>query len=178
MHKITTATAALALGVITAAAVSGASAQATTHQAAAPTDGSRSHQHLQVLRFIDKVDSNSNTDIDLGVPGPSAGDQQVFRDGLFQNGRRIGTSNGVGEVVTLTATTLTAQVVSTAILPGGNLTSQLAFTEILADGPPKVLHSAITGGTGTYRNARGECQAEFINNTDDTKVTCTIILGE
>jgi hypothetical protein len=177
MHKITAATAALTLGVVTTAALMGAAAQATTGPAAT-TDGSRSHQHLQVLRFIDKVDSTSNTDIDLGVPGPSAGDQQVFRDGLFQNGRRIGTSNGVAEVVARTATTLTAQVVSTAMLPGGNLTSQLAFTEILADGPPKVLHSAITGGTGTYRDARGECQGEFINNTDDAKVTCTILLGE
>jgi hypothetical protein len=177
MHKITAATAALALGVITVAAVNGASAQATTHPAAT-TDGSRSHQHLQVLRFIDKVDSTSNTGIDLGVPGPSAGDQQVFRDGLFQNGHRIGSSDGVAEVVARTATTLTAQVVSTASLPGGNLMLQMAFTEILADGPPKVLHSAITGGTGTYRNARGECQGQFINNTDDAQVTCTIILGE
>lgn len=174
MHKITAAATTLTLGIATAAALT--SAQATTHPTAA--DDNRSHQHVQVLHYIDRVNKNSNTDIDLGAPGLSAGNQQVFRDDLLRNGRKIGTSAGVAEVVALTKTTLTAQVVSTAILPAGQLMLQMAFTEILAEGPPKILHSAITGGTGTYRNARGECQGEFIDNTDDAKVTCTIILGE
>jgi hypothetical protein len=176
MHKIRAAATALTLGVVTAAAVTGASAHAATPPAAAG-NSSPSHEHLLVVHYIDKVDSNSNTDIDLGVPGPSAGDQQVFVDGLFQNGHRVGTAAGVAQVVARNAKTLTAQVVSTATLPTGQLMLQMAFTEILANGPP-ALHSAITGGTGAYRNAGGECQAEFINNTDDAKVTCTIILGD
>ena len=177
MNKITAASTALMLGVVTAVALSGASAQATTRPAAAAV-GSLSHERTQVLRFIDRVDSSSNTDIDLGVAGPSAGDQQVFRDGLFQNGRRIGTSVGVAQLVSLTPTSLAAQVVSTATLPAGQLMTQMAFTEILAEGPPKVLRSAITGGTGTYRNARGECKSEFIVDTDDAAVTCTVILAD
>lgn len=176
MHKITAAATTLTLGAVTIAAVTAASAQATPHQAA--MNGSRAHDHTQILRFIDKVDSTFSTEIDLGGAGPSAGDQQVFRDRLFQNGHQIGTSIGVAQVVALTATTLSAQVVTTAILPGGQLTAQLAFIESLTAGPPKVLHAAITGGTGAYRNARGECQSETINNTDDSRTTCTIILGE
>jgi hypothetical protein len=177
MHRITAAATALTLGVVVTTAITVASAEATTHQAAAAPD-SRSHGQVQVLHFVDKVDSNSNTDIDLGAPGPSAGDQQVFSDGLFQNGRRVGTSTGVSQVVALTSTSLSAQVVSTATLPAGQLTTQMAFTEVLANGPPKVLRSAITGGTGSYRNGRGECRGEFIINTDDVEVTCRIILSD
>jgi hypothetical protein len=177
MKKITATTTALMLGFVTAATITGASAQAMTRPAAAAAGG-QSHQHTAVLSFVDRVDSTSNTDIDLGVPGLSAGDQQVFRDGLFQNGRRVGTAIGISEVVALTPTTLDAQIVSTAKLPAGQLMTQMAFSEILADGPPKVLHSGVTGGTGAYRNARGECVSEFIVNTEDATLTCTLIFAD
>ena len=78
MHKITATAIALTLA-ITAATLTGTSAQATSHPPAA-ANGSRTHQHVKILRLIDKVDSNSNIEIDLGAPGLSAGDQQVFRD--------------------------------------------------------------------------------------------------
>jgi hypothetical protein len=175
MNKITAA--ALAVGAttaITAVAASAATAQTTPNV----TGANRPHADVHVIQYIDKVDGNSNTDIDLGAPGFSVGNQQLFRDRLLRNGRQIGTSVGVAQIVALTATTLTAQVVATATLPAGQLTYQFAFTEILADGPPKVLHTAITGGTGSYRNARGECQARFIANTDDTNVRCTVIVED
>jgi hypothetical protein len=175
MNKITAAAAALVVGATTAAAASTATAQTTTPSS---TGANKPRAEVQVIHYIDKVDSNSNTDIDLGAPGLSVGNQQLFRDRLLRNGRQIGTSVGVAQIVALTATTLTAQVVATATLPAGQLTYQFTFTEILADGPPKVLHAAITGGTGGYRSARGECQARFIASTDDTNVRCTVILED
>jgi len=61
-------------------------------------------------------------------------------------------------------------------LTGGTLTLQTAFTEVLAQGPP-AFRWAITGGTGAYRGARGECRSTFVNDHDDAAVTCTILLG-
>jgi hypothetical protein len=176
MRKLTTA-AAVALAILGAAELSVTTVQAAPH-ARATANSNQPYAHTQVLRFLDKVAPGSNTDIDLGAPGFSAGNQQVFRDPLYQNGHRVGYAAGVGQVVALTSTTLTAQVVTTATLPTGTLTYQFAFTEILADGPPTVVHLAITGGTGTYRDARGQCLSKFINDNDDAVVTCTIIHGD
>jgi len=122
MHKIVSATRSPACAALVALAsaavilitvVLAASAQATAPAAAADPG------QVRILRFIDRVDESANTDIDLGATGPSAGDQQVFRDILLRNGRRIGTASGVAQVVARDATTLTAQVVSTQTLPGG-----------------------------------------------------------
>jgi hypothetical protein len=144
----------------------------------AQASGDRTPEHTQTLRFTDKAITDTNTDVDLGKPGPSAGDQQIFQNVLYQGGRQVGTSAGVAEVIALTATTLTAQVLVTATIPGGTLTLQFAFTENLADGPPTTMHQAITGGTGQYRGARGECQTTSINNTDDSTITCTLTAGD
>lgn len=175
MRKLTTVAAGSALAVVTAAGIAASTASAAT-QSSHGADDRRSHSHVQVLKFIDKVGPDSNTDIDLSPGDDGIGDQQVFHDDLFRNGHRIGIVIGVAQTVARTETTLMAQVVSTATLPGGTLTTQMAFVETLADGPPSVLRSAITGGTGSYHNARGECQAHFLNNTDDAQVTCTISL--
>jgi hypothetical protein len=173
MHKILTAALMLTLAAASASAVSQAAAKPIP-RAAANADREQSAPELRLLHYIEKVDPNGNTDIDLGAPGLSAGNQQVFRDRLYQHGRLIGYAAGVAQVVALTPTTLTAQVVSTATVPGGTLTTQFAFTETLADGPPAVLHIAITGGTGAYRYARGQCQSKFLNDADDASVTCTL----
>lgn len=175
MRRMTTVGTGCALVIATAAALVSSTASATTGPPAS-ADESRTRPNVQVLRFIDKVGPNSNTDIDLGVPGFSVGNQQLFSDELVQNGRRIGTSIGVAQIVALTDTTLTAQIVSTAILPAGTLTTQMAFVEILADGPPAVMRSAITGGTGAYSMAQGDCVARSFDDTDDVAVTCTIVL--
>jgi hypothetical protein len=167
MRKSTTAVIALPIAFAVATAAATPTAQAS---------GERPHEHAQTLRFDDRA--TANTDIDLGKPGPSAGDQQVFHGILYRDGRQVGTSAGVAEVVALTATTLTAQVLVTATIPGGTLTLQFAFTENLAAGPPSTLHQAITGGTGQYRSVRGECQTTSINNSDDSTITCTLTAGD
>lgn len=163
-----------ALAFTTTAALTGAAAAA-----ADPAGQDRpDRQRVQVLHWVDKVVPGFNTDIDLGAPGLSAGNQQVFRDPLLRDGRQIGTSDGVAEVVYVNSTTLVAQVVSTITLAAGQLMTQTAFTEILAQGPPKVLHVAITGGTGAYRGAQGECGGEFLANGDAAAVTCRVFLDD
>ena len=154
-------------------ALTGGAAQARSH-AGRPAALRPAGSGVQTLVLTDRIDRHANTDIDLGAPGLSAGDQQVFRDKLFQNGKRVGTSTGVAELVAVDAATITAQVVVTVTIPTGTLALQIAFVEVLADGPPPVLHGAITGGTGTYRDARGECFSRSNPGSDDSTITCRI----
>lgn len=126
--------------------------------------------HVRTLHFTTAVDPAANTDV--GPEGPGGG--QVFVDKVLQGGRQVGTNAGVATVLALTETALTAQVVSTAVLPGGTLTLQGVFTEQLETGPTSVI-SAITGGTGGYLGAGGQCTATF-GADDTTDVTCRVLL--
>jgi len=173
MHKIIIAAVGLTLAAASVALTGGA-AQARPH-AGRPAAPTLAGSGVQTLVLTDRIDRHANTDIDLGAPGLSAGDQQVFRDKLFQNGKRVGTSTGVAELVAVDAATITAQVVVTVTIPTGTLALQIAFVEVLADGPPPVLHGAITGGTGNYRDARGECFSRSNPGSDDSTITCRII---
>ena len=92
----------------------------------------------------------TDTVIDLGAPGDSIGDQLTFGNNVYdktdthQVGRDEGdcfrTNPGVAWECTWTT-----------LLAGGSLTVQGPFYD---DGRDSLL--AITGGTGTYRNARGQ----------------------
>lgn len=78
------------------------------------------------------------------------GDEVVFHDQLFANGKQVGDDLGSCVVVALTPELLNncSMVIR---LPGGDITGQFATSP----GPaPKPL--ALTGGTGSYRNAGGE----------------------
>lgn len=157
----------LATAVVAAVAlvsVVGASAHAT---------GS---SHELTLRFLDKVNPDASTDIDLGAPGLSAGDEQVFLDSLFQGGKKVGTIAGVGKIVSSSSTTINGLVVATVNLGTGHLTLQSSFHEVLANGPAKTLVTAITGGSGSYRGASGQCASTSVNNSDDSNVVCRVTL--
>ena len=159
-------TTAVALSLVTAPAVAAGLAGRDPVRATA--------DRVETLRFTDKVNAARNIDIDAGEPGFSVGNQQVFMDDLYQDGKWVGTSSGVSEIVALDPTHLSGQATVTVTLPEGTLTGQLAFTEVLADGPPDGIVLAITGGTGKYRGASGECISHQMPGTDDTTVTCTI----
>ena len=93
-------------------------------------------------------------EIDLGAPGPSPGDMLVGRADLFQNGAKVGFARftcvfniGTGVMCTNHAT-----------LSGrGQIVSQQSGDP--SKGP--VVIEAITGGTGEFRNARGQVRADF-----------------
>jgi hypothetical protein len=78
------------------------------------------------------------------------GDEVVFHDQLFANGKQVGDDLGSCVVVALTPELLN-NCTMVIRLPGGDITAQFATSP----GPaPKPL--ALTGGTGSYRNAGGE----------------------
>jgi hypothetical protein len=80
----------------------------------------------------------------------SLGDEIVFHDQLFSNGRQVGDAVGSCVVAAITPDLL-ANCSDVIRLQGGNITTQ--FPAI--PGPtPKDL--AVTGGTGSYRNVGGK----------------------
>jgi len=122
----------------------------------------------QTIRYLDT--NPINTDLDLGAPGLSAGDVQVFTSDAVRNGNKIGYQAGECRIVLVTDQRLVAHCVGTLVLAHGTLTAQGVFEEDFAQGPES-LTQAITGGTGRYRGATGEAVAEFVPNTDDANVT-------
>ena len=78
------------------------------------------------------------------------GDEIVFHDQLFTGGKRVGDDLGSCVIAAVTPELL-ANCTLVIRLPGGNLTGQ--FVAIPGPTPREV---ALTGGTGSYRNAGGE----------------------
>jgi hypothetical protein len=131
--------------------------------AAMPADATSS----RTIRYLST--NAQNTDLDLGTPGLSAGDQQVFINDAVRNSKTIGYEAGSCQLVTVGTHRLVASCHETIVLPGGTLTSEFVFEEDPTQGPVG-LTLAITGGTGRYRSASGEGTATFIQNTDDLRV--------
>jgi hypothetical protein len=117
----------------------------------------------QPLRLA--VVPDQNTDLDLGEPGPSAGDAQVFLDDVQRDGETVGTSAGSCTIATISETRLIAACTATLTLPEGSLTTQGAFDENPATGPAGYTW-AVTGGTGSYAGAAGEVVGTFRTGTD------------
>ena len=119
----------------------------------------------QPLRLTSVAAPDRNTDLDLGEPGPSAGDTQVFLDDLQRDGRTVGTSAGSCTVTTLSETRLVAVCTTTLTLAEGSLTTQGTFDEDPSVGPTGYTW-AVTGGTGRYAEAAGEVVGAFRPGTD------------
>ncbi len=117
------------------------------------------------LRLTTVAVPERNTDLDLGDPGPSTGDTQVFLDDVQRDGRTIGTSGGSCTVTALSENRLAAACTATLILPRGQITAQGAFDEDPSAGPTGFVW-AVTGGTGRYAGAGGEVVGTFRPGTD------------
>ena len=94
--------------------------------------------------------------IDLGAPGPSAGDQQIITMDVFQGPRRVGESHVVCTTVRLDPATQSAivQCDNVTSLPGGQIVATGLVTSAQEEQTPFV--QAITGGTGVYKQAHGQ----------------------
>jgi hypothetical protein len=144
MRKIalTSAAAALLLGLAGVVAIAAAS------QAAEPsTAKSQTLTFDVVFSPFSPVAANN-----VRVPNSpiALGDEIVFHDQLFANGKQVGDELGSFVIVSMTPEVL-GNGTMVMRLPGGNITAQ--FPAI--PGPtPKDL--ALTGGTGIYRNVGGE----------------------
>jgi hypothetical protein len=123
----------------------------------------------KVLRFFERSDGNLAF-IDTGAPGPSIGDRLIFSSAIFDtDGQRIGRDGADCLIVRIDPSEPPArqQIVQCTIsvqLPDGQLTVQG-----LAQGTEN--YFAITGGTGAYRQARGEVFARDIVPLQEAEIT-------
>ncbi len=117
------------------------------------------------LRLTTVAVPDRNTDLDLGEPGPSAGDAQVFLDDVQRDGETIGTNAGSCTITTITETRLAVHCTATLTLPEGQITLQGAAEEDPGVGPTGFTW-AVTGGTGRYAGAGGEVVGSFRPDSD------------
>jgi hypothetical protein len=139
-------------------ALGGVGAIAATSQAAQPNSAKARTLTFDVV-FSPFTPIAANNERDPNSPF-ALGDEIVFHDQLYANGKRIGDDLGSCVIASL-APQLLANCSLVIRLPGGNLTGQ--FIAIQGPEPREI---ALTGGTGRYRNAGGEgTLVEFGNGT-------------
>jgi allene oxide cyclase len=121
--------------------------------AAAPAAAQSLPRHSFVK--LEKVDV-----VDVGAPGDSVGDMTVFTFTVFDRvgGRRIGGGHGY---CVRTEVGVANDCTANSSLPGGRIVMQ--WEEF--DGQ-RVSRAAITGGTGRYRNARGELRLTSLSPSE------------
>ena len=117
------------------------------------------------LRLTTVAVPDRTTDLDLGEPGPSAGDTQVFLDDVQRDGETVGTNAGSCTLTMFTEERLVGACTATLMLPEGTITTQGVFDEDPSAGPTGFTW-AVTGGTGRYTTARGEATGTFRPGTD------------
>jgi hypothetical protein len=121
--------------------------------ASAHGKGKGKHRTTLVRVMAERIQAET---IDVGVPGPSLGDELVFSQLLFIRNREVGTS---GAVCTITEGTppydvATYHCVGTLSLRKGQVTLQ-GLVEVQGEDDPGPFTLAITGGTGAYAGAGG-----------------------
>jgi hypothetical protein len=101
------------------------------------------------------VVEHADTDIviDLGAPGDSLGDMLPFGNPIFDANDRhqIGRDEGICFRTVIDGELAAWECTWTLLLADGSITVQGPFLDSLEDSS-----LAITGGTGRFRNARGE----------------------
>jgi hypothetical protein len=120
------------------------------------------HTDNVTVIHLTTVDVESHL-VDVAPSGgpPSLGDQLIFSENLFRDGRRVGFDTGVCTIARAQHPPGAFQCQATADIGGDQLTAQgLAF-----DRPSNVF--AITGGTGRWRNAGGQAVSREISQTQE-----------
>jgi Dirigent-like protein len=149
---LTGAAAALVLGLV---GVVGASAAS---QAAQPSTAKATTLTFHVV-FSPFAPIAANNERPPNSPY-ALGDELVFHDQLYANGKRVGDELGSCVIASITRQLL-ANCSVVFRLPGGNLAGQ--FVAVQGPEPRQI---AVTGGTGRYRSAGGEgTLVEFGNGT-------------
>ena len=112
-------------------------------------------------------------DVDVAPRGDSVGDVTAFSELILQDGRQVGIDGAIC-TTTNVAHDRSGSVLCVANLrlPAGQISIQGLMT-FTATGPDKTAAFAITGGTGTYRNARGDAVLTNLPN-DDIQVDLNI----
>jgi hypothetical protein len=111
--------------------------------------GASAHENGKAFEVTGKVIAPPAA-IDLGAPGPSAGDEQIISMDVFKGAKKIGESH----VVCVTVRAGVVQCDNVTHLPAGDIVATGLVTAAQEETSP--FTQAITGGTGAYRNAHGE----------------------
>ena len=129
-------------------------ALAGTAYAGTPGPHAKPHGHERTIRLVEASATPDPAFLDLGEPGPSAGDQVIVTDGLeFEDGTAAGK---LSQVCTLTVpgpnpVAGTFECVGSLALANGTITIAGPFSPAAAEQA-----QAVTGGTGAFRAAEGE----------------------
>jgi hypothetical protein len=126
-----------------------------------PTDAaaSRSSAHVSASQTIKFTLAFHDVQLDLGKHGPSVGDEQLLTDSLLDpKGKKVGHDAGVCTFTSLAPPEAACQI--TFFLPRGQIATQFL------NAPPPHKVAAIIGGTGAYRDARG--QAVIVERPNQT----------
>jgi hypothetical protein len=93
---------------------------------------------------------------DVGDTGLSVGDSNVITEDAYRDGKKVGTSDLTCTMVRVDAVkhSFAVECLNTTVLPEGQISAQGVVTSAEIEKVP--FKQAITGGTGAYKNARGE----------------------
>jgi hypothetical protein len=118
------------------------------------SSASAHHPKRHVFTITTKTIDQSQ--IDVGKPGPSLGDSNVITEDAYIAGKKVGTSDLTCTIVRLDPVThkFAGQCLNTTVLPDGQITAQGVVTSDEIEQVP--FRQSITGGTGAYKNARGQ----------------------
>ena len=126
-----------------------------------------SHQrHTRTIRLT--ASTFADQDFDVGPPDLTLGDYFVVTEDLFRRGEKVGQDHAVCTITRLEPRSGTlkrgaVQCAATLVLPEGQITVQGVRSSALdAQEPPNFL-LAVTGGTGAYKNARGQMKLKYHN---------------
>ncbi len=138
--------------------------------ALAATSGSSSQAAAtQTLKVFSVTVQQEFVDANLDGPAPGLGDQFVFSDDLFtqKGGEKIGVDGGVCTIVRLDdhGNTTTAECAVTGELHGGQIAVQGLIT-FVGEGGAGTFVLPVTGGTGIYKNVRGQVTVEELSETE------------
>lgn len=141
----------------------------------------RNADGVTTLRFFEH-DTQQAT-LDLGPQGTGPGDQFIYSGDLFDHagGRKVG--HTAGQCTTLSGNaTAAGDVLCTAafVLDRGQITTQGLFDSAALFGRGQTLPWAVVGGTGIYRNARGDGTAQVpvdVPNQTDANFVLNLATG-
>jgi hypothetical protein len=152
---------ALVVGAVSPALGSSSSGSVST------SSGHADKQTIRVLAVFTEF-----AEIDAGAPGFSLGDEVVFSGNLLRNGEQVGR---VGVVCTFVSTAnaarVEAQCPTTAILPGGQITTQGTIVNRSLN-----FTLPITGGSGRYQGAGGQVVSRDVSTPTQPQVELTFHL--
>jgi hypothetical protein len=141
--------------------ITAALAAAVAATGAAAVSPSWSHSDAASSRTLTLVGrSTGEAFLDHGSAGPTVGDEFVTAQRLLRRGRRVGRAGGSCQIVAPAAgrDRFTFHCTVTLRLLAG----QIAIRGLATFGEqgPQPMRIAITGGTGSYRQARGQATVE------------------